>query len=55
MEIDKVYVYLKLKGRSNMKCKKMKVLKEGKKVVPSLKKTAKKAIKETKKSAKVFN
>lgn len=52
MEVSKITIFMKLKkGGKSMACKKnIKVLKEGKKVVPSLKKTAAKAVKDTRKS-----
>jgi len=48
MEIDRVTIFMKLKG-GQMK-KNIKVLKEGKKVVPNLKRTATKAVKDTRKN-----
>ena len=51
MEIERVTIFMKLKKGGNMSCKKnIKVLKAGKKVVPALKRTANKAIKDIKKT-----
>jgi len=52
MEISRVTIFMKLKnGGINMaKTKNIKVLREGKKVVPNLKKVAKKAVTTTKKN-----
>jgi len=52
MEVDKVTIFMKLKkGGINMaKPKNIKVLREGKRVAPNLKRVARKAVKDTRKS-----
>jgi hypothetical protein len=52
MEIDRVTIFMELKkGGINMaKTKNIKVLREGKIVAPNLKRVAKKAVKDTRKS-----
>jgi hypothetical protein len=50
MEIDRVTIFMKLKKQGGNMAKNIKVLREGKKVCPSLKRVAKKAVKDTKKT-----
>mgnify|MGYP003377975465 CR=1 FL=1 len=51
MEIDRVTIFIKPRKGGNMAYKKnMKILKQGRKVAPALKRVAVKAVKDTRKS-----